>query len=93
MSETSDKDIGILMAMLEKFEQFRLPRLLALKDAVDNGEPLSDEDIEFLEQVIADSTRTMSIAHKNPELNDFCEHVTHLYHAITEKALQNEESS
>jgi hypothetical protein len=90
MTELS-KDDGVIMALEERFEKQRLPRLLALKDKVDAGGVLDDSDIEFLEQVINDATRSKPLMDRHPDWQAFCGYVIHLYEEITEKALRNEE--
>lgn len=91
MPELSAKDVGIILALVDRFETQRLPTLLALKERVDNGDALSDVEVEFLDKVIDDATRTMPLTEGHPELHSFCVHVIHLYKEITEKALKNEE--
>ena len=90
MTDTS-KEAGIIMALEERFEKQRLPRLLALKDKVDAGDVLDDSDIAFLEQVINDAMHSKPLMDRHPEWQGFCAHVIHLYEEITEKALRNEE--
>ncbi len=90
MTDTS-KEVGVIMALEERFEKQRLPRLLALKDKVDAGDVLDDSDIEFLEQVINDAMRSKPLMDRHPGWQGFCAYVIHLYEEITEKALRNEE--
>ena len=54
MTESS-KDTGVKLALIERFKTQRLPRALALKEKVDRGELLSDQDLAFLERVFADA--------------------------------------
>jgi hypothetical protein len=91
MSELSKKDAGILMVVVERLMKQVRPRLLALKEKVDNGNALNDTDIDFLEKIIANANQTMPSMGGHPELHEFCAHVVHLYKEITEKALENEE--
>jgi hypothetical protein len=87
------KEAGVIMALEERFEKQRLPRLLSLKDKVDGGNVLDDADIEFLEQVINDAMHSKPLMDRHPEWQGFCAYVIHLYEEITEKALRNEEKS
>jgi hypothetical protein len=90
MTDTS-KEAGVIMALEDRFEKQRLPRLLSLKDKVDGGGVLDDPDIEFLEQVINDAMHSKPLMDRHPEWQSFCAYVVHLYEEITEMALRNEE--
>ena len=89
MTEPSEED-GVILALIERFEKQRLPRLKALKEKADNGELLSDEDVEFLDTVIHDAQQSKQLIDRHPEWQTFCAMVVHLYETITEKALDNE---
>ena len=54
MTEPSNED-GVILALIDRFEKQRLPRLQALKEKTDNGERLSNEDVAFLDTVIHDA--------------------------------------
>jgi hypothetical protein len=92
MTEPS-KDDGIILALIERFEKQRLPRLKKLKHKTDNGELLSDGDIQFLDTIIHDAQQSKHLMDRHPEWQMFCAKVVHLYETITEKALENEKSS
>jgi len=89
----SAQEYGIILTLIERFEKQRLPRLKALKEKTDSGELLSDEDIEFLGKVIHDAQQSKPLIDRHPEWQAFCSYVVHLYETITEKALDNENSS
>jgi hypothetical protein len=91
MTDLSKED-GVIMALEERFEKQRLPRLLTLKDKVDAGGILDDPDIQFLEQVINDAMHSKPLMDRHPDWQAFCAYVVHLYEEITEKALKNEEN-
>jgi hypothetical protein len=92
MTEAS-KDDGVIMALIERFEKQRLPRLQALKEKVDSGELLSAADIEFLDTIIHDAQNSKPLIDRHPEWQKFCANVVHLYETITEKALENEKGT
>ncbi len=81
---------GIIQSLVEEFEKHRFPRLLRLKEKVDNGETVNEVDLDFLCKVIDDANRTMHMTVNHPELHEFCLHVVHLYNEISAKALENE---
>ena len=91
MTEPSDED-GVIMALIDRFEKQRLPRLKALKEQIDSGELLSAGDVEFLETIMHDAQLSKHLIDRHPEWHSFCSYVIHLYETITEKALDNEKS-
>jgi len=90
MSEIS-KDEGLITVLIQRFEKYRLPRALDLKEKVDRGEILNDNDIAFLERVFADAGEIKPLLDRHSEYHKLVSQATSLYREITEKALQNEE--
>ena len=86
-----DKDAGVIAVLMERFSSRRLPRALSLKEKVDRGELLGSGDIAFLQRVFADADYVRQFADKYPEYQSLCAQVAHLYHQITERALENEQ--
>ena len=84
---------GVLEALLERFERQRLPRILALKQQVDEGGKLRAGDVDFLSEVLADAQKNARLISELPQCKDLYARVVHLYHEITEKALANEQRS
>ena len=87
----SAKDTGVIMALLQRLEQQRLPAILAIKKRVDQGERLEDHDIDFLKQMFADANKIKPMIDKHPEYQDLVVQLISLYNEITTKALENEE--
>ena len=92
MTEPTEED-GVILALIERFEKQRLPRLKAIKEKTDSGELLSEGDVEFLDTVIHDAQQSKHLIDRHPEWQAFCATVVHLYESITEKALENEKGS
>ena len=84
------KDAGVLAVIVARMEQQRLPRAIDLKDKVEQGGVLDDLDIEFLEQVFADSNELKPLLVRHPEYQDLAARMMALYREITTKALENE---
>ena len=92
MNESAD-ELGVIYALIERFEKQRLPRLLELKKSVDKGGVLSKSDIRFMYQVTLDAQRSKRLIDRHPEWHKFCAMVIHLYEEVAEKALENEKKS
>ena len=90
MNQQDKTDEGILQAIMVRLEKTRLPRLLELKEKVDQGKRLNSFDIEFLERVVEGAEDNAARIERHPEYHELVRRLAHLYHEITEKALQNE---
>lgn len=86
----SIKDKGISQVLLQRFAEFRLPRLLEIKEQLDAGGKLSNLDAEFLEEAIEDAQENKHFADDNPEVQALFAKTANLYTDITSKALDNE---
>ena len=92
MGEVTE-DIGVIIALVERFTEQRLPKVIAVKERVDLGECLSEYDIKFLDEILKDANRIMPLVDKHPEWQPLTTRVISLYKEITEKALENEKQS
>ena len=92
MKDSAD-DLGVIYALIERFEKQRLPRLLEIKKRVDKGEVFTELDIQFIAEVTHDAQRSKPLIDRHPEWHEFCAEVIHLYEEVVEKALENEKKS
>lgn len=89
MTEAAE-DIGVIIALVKRFTEQRLPKLMALKERVGLGECLSEYDIRFLDEILKDANRIMPLVDKHPKWQPLATRAIGLYKEITEKALENE---
>jgi hypothetical protein len=82
MSE-NEKDAGVIQALLERFEKFRMPMVLEL----------NEREIEYLEQVLQDAHANRALVDRHPEWQKVSAQIVSLYKHITEKALENEKNA
>jgi len=57
---------------------------------VDSGEKLSDMDLQFLNQAVADASRIKPMIDDKPEYHALVTRLFNLYNELTKKALDNE---
>jgi hypothetical protein len=91
MNDTTLKDAGTIQVLLQRLNDFRLPKALDLKKKVDRGEKLDSYDIDFLETVLADATKGQELVPKHPEFESLVSMLITLYGEITTKGLENEQ--
>lgn len=83
------EDAGVIQAVMERFNEQRLPRALDLKEKVDRGEVLADYDISFLEEILGEIRAANPLIERHPELQPLVVKVMGLYKEIAEKAAAN----
>jgi hypothetical protein len=91
MRDSSQKDAGLIQALLLRLNTERLPRALTLKKKVDRGERLRDLDTQFLSQVLEEAGTAQQLAAKHPEFQSLVSRLIDLYGEITAKGLENEQ--
>jgi hypothetical protein len=87
--DQKEKDKGLIMVLLERFNKQRLPRALALKEKTDAGELLDDYDHKYIKELQKDSSEVMLIIERNPEYKELAANIINLYKEIIEKDTEN----
>ena len=90
--EQSKEDAGTIAALMIRFKEYRLPRAQRMLERVNDGEKLSDNDIQFLKRVYKDGRNTLSLVKRHPEYNELITRYISLYTEIINKGLENEKT-
>jgi hypothetical protein len=86
-----NKDLGVIQALLMRMETFRMPRVLELKERVEQGETLTEHDMQFLKMVLREGEHARRLAARNPKYQGVVDDMSNLCQGIVQKALENEQ--
>jgi hypothetical protein len=91
MADSTGDDAGTIQAVLEHLDKVRLPRMLALKQRVEQGAKLTEDDLGFLKLALEEGHQAASLVARHPEYQALASRLVSLYDEITRKALENEQ--
>lgn len=86
----SRKDLGMAQVLLKRLNEEILPQALNMKQRVDKGERLTENDRHILEQVAEDSRVFLPLAERLPKFKTVAEEVMSLFAYIAAKDRENE---
>ena len=86
------EDAGIIQTILDRFNNQRFPRTMAMKEKVDRGEKLEKFEVDYLAEVLEDARSLHALIERHPEYQPLVIKAFDLYKEISEKALANEKS-
>jgi hypothetical protein len=84
---------GMMVTLVQRFKVQRLPRIMEIKNHVEQGHRLSESDRIFLEDVMHDAQRNIHHVEDIPECQHLFIQLAHLYKQIMDKAFDNETSA
>lgn len=88
MSE-NENDAGVIQVLLDRFNKQRLPRALEMKEKVNRGEVLDDDEVTYLAAVFEDIRNLKPLLDRHPEYEPLVVKGIALYQEISEQALAN----
>ncbi len=91
--DQNEKDKGVIMVLLERFNKQRLPRALALMKKVDSGELLDDYEHKYIEEIQKDASQVRLLVERNPEYKDLMAKAINLWNEIIEKDIENQKKA
>ena len=93
MLETAN-GTGAMVMVMSRLHRYRLPRIMAIKEALDRGETLDEWSTAYLKRVLEDARQVISfIIEKHPEYHNLYGRVASFYKQLTDKALENAKRS
>jgi len=90
MSTQQIDDTGIIQVILERFEKQRLPRMIEIKQRLDDGNKLNEFELEYLSEAVHDARALLPFLERHPEYEPLLSRVFHYYKIISDEALDNE---
>jgi hypothetical protein len=87
---SSDDEIGIITAFVEQLEEQSIPRALAVKKRVEDGDTLNEIEIMHFEQMLSEASMMMPLLKHHPEYQKLIAELANLYNEISERALNNQ---
>jgi len=88
-----NKDKGIILVLLDRFNKQRFPRALAMKKKVELGEVLNKFDLQLIDEVFDDARNIKPLLERNPEYKELAAKAINLWEEIVAKNLENEKNS
>lgn len=89
--DQKQKDKGIIMVLLDRFNKIRLPQAKAFKAKVDSGEVLGDFEKNVIKEVMGDQKKLGALLERNPEYHELAANAMNMWKEIIEKDLENQE--
>ena len=86
-----NRDECVIIVLLQRFCEYRLPRILRIKRNVDGGEILSNSDLSFLTRGHKSTQQIIHLIDNHPKYKEIFKDIFHLYHHVTRRALDNEQ--
>lgn len=90
MSTQQIDDTGIIQVILERFEKQRLPRMIEIKQRLDDGYKLNEFELEYLSEAVHDAKALLPFLERHPEYEPLLSRVFHYYKIISDETLDNE---
>ena len=86
-------DAGTIQTLLDRLDKFRLPRALAVMRRVEDGEKLTEDELEFLKHMVEEGRQIEPLLERHPEYQALASRLVSLIGDIARKALENEQGA
>lgn len=93
MDHADEKELGVAIALLERFTEQRFPLILKMLEEVQGGALLNEGELAFLEEVLETCQQLSGTVQKLPDYLDVYNRAIEVYHEVTTLALENEKKA
>lgn len=92
-SGLTEKELGVVQVVLERYNREWLPALLEMRAKVDRGEALDDRELSLLSKAIEEARGGATFAKSHPEFKSLIDRATALYDHIEARHKENANSN
>ena len=92
-SSLSEKELGVVQVVLERYNREWLPALLDMRKKVDRGETLDDRELSLLSKAIEEARGGATFAKSHPEFKSLIDRASALYEHIEARNKENADSN
>ena len=90
---SDNEEAGTLTAILQNFNDHNFKRLTDIRDSVNQGNLLTDSELEFLEGMYERAKRASSLVSRHDDYHELFGKVVSIYDEVSEKAMENEKKA
>ena len=91
-SGLTEKELGVVQVVLERYNREWLPDLLEMRAKVDRGETLDEREASLLSKAIEEARGGATFVKSHPEFRTLVDRATSLYDHIVAKNRENSDS-
>ena len=84
---------GVVVILLERLENYCLPKALKIKEKVDQGGLLDEFDIDFMEEMFSEISESRLVIKRDHACERLAANMMQLYMQIADQAMQNEKQA
>lgn len=85
----TDKELGVVQVVLERYTREWLPALLDMKAKVDRGDTLDEREVALLSKAMDEANSGVAFARSHAEFRSLVDRATRLYSQIEAKNKEN----
>lgn len=85
----TDKELGVVQVVLERYNREWLPALLDMKAKVDRGDTLDEREVALLKKAMDEANSGVAFARSHTEFRSLVDKATRLYDHIEAKHQEN----